>query len=506
MHVGYAIGTQQGLEQQTHALRNAGCERLFTDIIRGSGSDRQGFKHALASLNAGDVLVVWRLDRLAQSQERVLDIIAALHERRVGLVSLVEDVRIMSRHDDVLIRNIDALADFSMPEPHHESPAHTHEDEHEHGHVHAHSADEPAFRIPPVVLGVVTLAMIGLLYLFCFHLLPSYDKYTGRVVGVRVTSTAGNEITQQVQVLVTSGNLDGKVYSVPNTYPTGFPTDGFSRGDNVLLDYNSTSGGVFIDNYDRRGMTFTLLLILLVLIVLVARQQGIMSVISMSVSIVVIMQFVIPNVLAGHNPLLYAIMSAFVIIPTTYYLAHGFQRKTTVAIISTLVTLALTLGLAAVFVHLMKLPPVTTASEAASYYTPSGGIIDSQSLYLAALVIGALAVLNDITVSQASVVTSLHRANPSMGLNTLVLRAMDVGKDHIASLINTLLLVYVGASFTLVISVVQGISTNTFGVSDPAFSADLVRTVIMSIGVVIAVPVSTYVAAYLTLHRMLASE
>ena len=98
--------------------------------------------------------------------------------------------------------------------------------------------------------------------------------------------------------------------------------------------------------------------------------------------------------------------------------------------------------------------------------------------------------------------TSLHQSNPALGLRDLFTHAMNVGKDHIASLINTLLLVYIGASFSLFLGVSRSISYGAFGVSDPDFSADLVRTVVVSIGIVAAVPIATSIAAYLATHKV----
>src|SRR6185437_7110140 len=141
--------------------------------------------------------------------------------------------------------------------------------------------------------------------------------------------------------------------------------------------------------------------------------------IGMAFSVLVILAFVVPNILRGGDPLLYAARSALIIIPASDYLAQGLHQKTTVAIISTFATLALTFLLAAVFAHLLRVPFILSSDEGTMYFTNSGKLINYQNLYLAALLIGSLAVLNDITISQASIVTSLHQANPSLGLRRL---------------------------------------------------------------------------------------
>ncbi len=491
MRIGYAMtsGADEGLEAQIAALTQARCERIYTDAISGTSGEHKGFDEALAYLSPGDTLVVCALDRASRSQKGVLELLALLHERHAGFLSLGEGVEVMPGDDRrMLTRNFAALAGFP------ETPAFE---------VSVARSGPLSRQMRPRTAALILggLACVAVLYALCFAFLPRYDRYTGRVVSTHVLTASGGSTQQSVTVTITSGNLRGHDYSIQQSYPTGFASSAYSPGDNVLVGYNQSTNSVFLDNYDRRGATFALLLIFLALIVLVARRQGFLSIVGMAFSVVVILLFVAPSILRGMDPLLAAVLSAFVIIPVTYYLAHGLQRKTTVAILATFVTLALTFLLAALFARWMKLPLVASVDDATLYYVSGGRFIDAQSLYLAGLVIGALAVLNDITISQASIVASLAKSNPSLGLRALFTHAMDVGKDHVASLINTLILVYVGASFSLFLSITRGISYGSFGLSDPTFAADLLRTVVVSIGVVAAVPVSTALAAYLTLRE-----
>lgn len=497
MRVGYAMttvtatGGEPTLDVQIEALTKAGCSRIYTDTLDAKSTERKGLKGALEYASAGDTLVIWRLDRLGQSQQRLIDTITTLHEKPVGFVSLSEDIEVSSEGGNLICRNFGAVAEFPRALARERAAAEK-----------AGAARKPSRRRRGA-LALAAIACIGLLYLLCFSLVAHYDSYTGRVVSTHVVSTGPNGTNATVTVMVTSGNLQGKEYTLQQSYPTGFTDAAYAPGDSVLLGYEAGAQTVFLDNYDRRGITFLLLLVFFALIVLVARRQGIMSLIGMAFSLFVILAFVVPNTLRGGDPLLYSSLAALVIIPTTYYLAHGLHRKTTVAVISTFVALVVTFLLAAVFAHLLRVPSILSADEGSLYYADNGQWINAQSLYLAALVIGSLAVLNDITISQASIVTSLKQSNPSLGLRELFTHAMDVGKDHVASLINTLILVYVGASFTLFLTFARGMSIGSFGISDPDVSADLLRIVVASIGIVIAVPISTAIAAYLTARRKL---
>lgn len=498
MRVGYALARATAteerlvfdieLESQIQTLTHAGCARIHTDVLDGVKQQQtgKGLQDALAAVSSGDTLVVVRLDRIGRTRQQVLDIIALLAERGVNFHSVGEALEVTRSEGGSLWSNIKALASFP------EKPAAV---------VPAWSSEEQGKHLRSrivrrVVLGGIALVTVILLYLLSFQLLPSYARFTGRVVAAHVVTVNSNGTTAEVTVMVTSGTAAGRRYTLQETYPPGLASNEYQPGDNVLVGYEANSSSIFIDSLDRRGATFVLLLIFVGLITLVARRQGIMALIGMSVSLGIILGFVVPHILGGGNPLIYAVVAALVVIPATYYLAHGLHQKTTVAIVSTLVTLAMTVLLAAVFTHVLHVP-ILTGEDVTVYLTNSDAIIDAQSVYLAALLIGSLAVLNDITISQASIVASLQESNPELGFGELFRHAMAVGRDHVASLVNTLVLVYVGASFPSFLIYVRSIAIGSFSLSDPDVSAELLRTIVVSCGIVTAVPVSTAIAAYL---------
>lgn len=490
MRVGYVmlLPQEQTLDVQREALVAAHCGTIFTDTLQNGLTKRNGLDDALASLSPGDTLVVWKLDRLGRSQRRLLDIIAALQQKQSGLISLTEDFTMTPANDTVVIQHIGALA--TIPR----SPAragiateHTSHSQHSH------------HKTNTLLYGGLAVLFVFLLAIVSFTL-PSYDNYTGKITNVHVNGrdTVTAIVDETVTVLITSGNLNGKQHTIDYKYSTVLNNNEAAVGDSVLLGYDARTQQIFINGYDRRGLTFALVLIFLSLTVLIARQQGVMSLLGMLVSIFVIMLFVVPSILRGNDPLVSAMLAALVIIPATYYLAHGWNRKTTVAIIATFATLILTTLLAYIFTHLMKIPDALSDEIQQGYYTSQGTLVNLQSFYLAALVVGALAVLNDITISQASIVTSLVRSNPSLAFGEIVTHAMSVGKDHIASLINTLLLVYIGAALPQFLTFIE----NHYDISNPFVSIEIVRIVVPSIGIVAAVPIATVIAAYFATHHI----
>jgi uncharacterized membrane protein len=477
MRIGYMTVSSPD-DHQDERLMHAGCERVFTDV---HGS-RRGLQEALTAIGAGDTLVVEALATLGRSPQHFLDVLALLQDKQCGLVSLAEPIDITAHDGTLAIQNrkAAALSRDVLPMP-----------------TGATSAERPHHRRHQIRYGVLACVVLLLLYSLCFSL-PSFDTATGRVTHVTEKShdAVSATVDELVTVLITSGNMNGQERTMEYRYSTVLHNNEAAVGENVLLGYDARTQQWSMNGADRRGLTFWLIFIFCALILLIARRQGLMALIGMLVSVLVILIWVVPSVLRGNDPFVSASLAALVIIPVTYVLAHGWKRKTLVAIIATLVTLVMTMALAALFTHLMHIPDALSDEDLRGYYTNQGQFVNIQSFYLAALVIGALAMLNDITISQASIVTSLVQSNPRLSFVQVVTHAMNVGNDHIASLTNTLLLVYIGAALPQFLTFVE----NSYDVSNPLLSVEIVRILVPSIGIVAAVPVSTFIAAYLAIH------
>jgi uncharacterized membrane protein len=268
-------------------------------------------------------------------------------------------------------------------------------------------------------------------------------------------------------------------------------------GDRVLVQTSlGPDDQVFYGIADRVRTPSLLLLTVafMGLVLLIARVQGIFSLIGMAASFLIIIRFIIPGILAGYNPVVISVIGALVVMVTTLYLSHGVNWKTNVALLGTGASLALTAVLAMVSIPLAALTGVGTEEEA-MVRAMSEGQINAQGLLLAGIVIGALGVLDDITIAQASSVFELRRANPLFGIVELYRRGMNVGRDHIASTVNTLLLAYAGAALPLLILI--STQSEPFGIllNREFLATEVVRTLVGSMAIVGAVPLTTFLAA-----------
>jgi uncharacterized membrane protein len=231
------------------------------------------------------------------------------------------------------------------------------------------------------------------------------------------------------------------------------------------------------------------------LVVAIGGLRGVAARAGLAVSIGILLIFVLPAILAGSPPVLVASIGAGAIGFVVIYLAHGFTNRTTVALIGTLSGVGTTLLLSLIWQPLARLAGL--GSEGSYVITAIGADIDLGGLLLAGFVIGALGAIDDIAVTQASAVWELSDADPELGSQQLFRAGMRVGRDHVGSIVNTLALAYAGASLPLLI--IFQLSELPLGrlVGSEVVATEVVRTLVGSIGLVAAMPVTTWLAARL---------
>lgn len=310
--------------------------------------------------------------------------------------------------------------------------------------------------------------------------------------------TGETETKQNLKSMLLDGPDAGQTIDLDYTVPKNTPP--LSSGQLVLitkvgLSDQDSGNGYQILEISRDRPLLILFGLFAALAILVAGLHGITALLSMFYSFFIIFKFLLPQILGGSDPVFTALLAAFLIAPVTFYLSHGFNKKSHTAIAGTLVALTITGILAVAFVNLAGLSGL--ASEEAYFVRVQNAALNIRGLLLAGIIIGALGILDDITVSQASVVFALKKANQNLKFSSLFTRAMVVGRDHIASLVNTLILVYTGASLPLLLLFIDSNYSFITLISFEIVAEEIVRTLVASIGLIIAVPITTLVAALL---------
>ncbi|MEU6699352.1 YibE/F family protein [Pseudonocardia sp. NPDC046786] len=385
---------------------------------------------------------------------------------------------------------------------------------HGHGHGHGHGSPSPAGRRVRNLLvallvpcALATLAGVALLWPGDVPTpeFPPTEQVRGDVTAVAVADCSpgsADGACTGVTIAMTDGPRAGRdlVQLVPNE-PS---SPRFAVGDPVTLAWSGgdpdSAGSYQLNDFQRTPALIWLAAAFALAVVLLGRLRGFAALISLGLTFGILLWFVLPAILSGGSPLAVAVTGACLIMFVVLYLTHGFSARTSCAVLGTLVSLALIGVIGYGFTAAARLTGLDDTT--ANLIGTLGGIpIDPRGLVLAGLVIGALGALDDVTVTQASAVWELGAANPELGARALFSAGMRIGRDHVASAVNTLVLAYAGAALPLMLlfSVAAG------GVSDVLTGQDvateIVRTLAGSIGLVAAVPVTTGLAALVAAHR-----
>jgi uncharacterized membrane protein len=323
---------------------------------------------------------------------------------------------------------------------------------------------------------------------------------------------------KQVDIRLTSGTGRGRLSFLMMPGDEAVPT--VSAGDHISVLRNDQSllgPGIvprpdqqldpsqapygFVD-FQRQGPILFLAILFGLLVIALGRRSGVLSLLGLGLGLLVVTQFVIPAIVAGHSPFAVGLVGSFAVLFATIVLTYGLGPKSLAALLGTAASLLLTALLALIFVHKAHLTGTSTdeATLLQSLLQSRPGGFSLQGLTLAAIVIAALGVLNDVTVSQASTVIALQRANPAQGAHELFSGAMRVGRDHLGATVNTLAFAYAGAALPLLLLFYTQDASLGTTINREAVATELVAMLVGSIGLVTAVPLTTSLAALLVSH------
>lgn len=360
--------------------------------------------------------------------------------------------------------------------------------------------------------GSLSAVIVGLALLAGLWLLPDLtpddaipaigqESLHGRIVESLGTDGAGLPLFR-VEVLdgPTAGErIDAAVQGGGAVLPGSDDRDAYAVGDEVVVArYTGPAGGATFIAEPWRVPTLAILAAAFASVVLlVGGLRGIRSLVALALTLAVVIKLVVPLLLHGVDPILLAVAGGALVTVVTLLLTEGWGRVTLAALLGTFAALLLTAVLAAVFTAAARFTALQGSEEIAFLIPLVGERIDLQGILLAATVFGALGVLDDVTVTQAAAVEQLHRADPSAPRGGVVARAMRVGRSHIAATVNTLVLAYLGAGLPLLLLFALGGQSPVSVLNSEIVAVEVIRALVGSIGIVAAVPLTTFVAAAL---------
>ena len=305
----------------------------------------------------------------------------------------------------------------------------------------------------------------------------------------------GTDATTTVQTLrieLLEGAKVGQVVSLDNDIMVLSPGDIIFVNRLVAID--DTEYFTFKD-VERRPQLFWMGMLMVVLVIIFSGWQGMRALLSLVLSIVAIVFLLVPALLAGYEPALASLVIAGLILALSLFLTHGIKPRVVIAFVGTFGAVGVTCLLAWLSVDWLRLTGF--GSDASVYLNFStGGTLDIAGLLLGSIIIGLLGVLDDVSITQASVVQELRAANGTLSRFELYKRAINVGRDHVGSLVNTLALAYLGTALPLVMFYARANADFWQSINQEVIAAEILRIIIGSIGLILAVPFTTIVAAY----------
>lgn len=356
-----------------------------------------------------------------------------------------------------------------------------------------------------ILAGIVAATVIAIVILWPGEDRPELGGPVGESELARVVALSATECPipaaaecAEARIDLRSGPDEGDM-QVMSLGLAGEPVAELDVGDQirVLRAEAPDTGQVtysFAD-FERRGSLIWLAAAFALLVLIFARFRGALSLLGLALSLLIIVFFIVPAILSGESPFAVAVAGALAVMLVTIPLAHGLGAKSLAAMLGTASSLILVAVLAVVATSLAQLTGLS--SEEAILLDVSGAGISLQGLLVAGMVIGALGVLDDVTVSQASTVFALRAANATQSFAELFRGAMRVGRDHVSATVNTLVLAYAGSALPVLL---------IFGAQDASLGSvanielvarEIVATLVGSIGLIAAVPITTALAAWL---------
>jgi uncharacterized membrane protein len=393
---------------------------------------------------------------------------------------------------------------------------------HGHGHGHGHGdtvvdtsvvdSDAVVARRVRIVVAALLIPLVVAAVIAMIVMWPGGDLKvpaaeqtgaSGTIVSIKPCKESPADCDQATVRLRSAPGAD-KGLEVPVEVPKGKKNTAvpIKVGERILLGVQKgapiESRYQYVD-HDRSFPLIWLAVIFAIAVIALSRWRGIAALIALGVTALTLTQFILPAILKGSNPLLVAVVGGSLIMVIALYLTHGINAQSSVALAGTIVALGLTAFLGWFFVKVSNFSGLTSdGASAVKSYVPG---LDLTGLLVAGIVIGALGVLDDVTVTQATAVWELSAANPAASRSALIGAGLRIGRAHIASVVNTLVLAYAGAALpVLMVFAIGGVGTG-YVITTEIVAVEIVRGLVGSLGIIAAVPLTTALAAMAVADR-----
>ncbi len=309
-------------------------------------------------------------------------------------------------------------------------------------------------------------------------------------------------IQQNLELQAISGSPKGQTLISIGIQDYDLPGSNYYEvGDKVQVQMSSNNDGhqiFFIMDYVRRSSLYWLAFIFAVAIIVIGKQKGVKALLSLIISFIIILKFILPRLLAGDNPILIAIIGAGAILAIIIYFTEGWNQKSHLAMLSVFCSLSITLFISWLFIYWGKISGM--AQEETSFLLGTTDTnIQFSDLLLAGIIIGAVGVLDDVIIGQLEAVRQIKELNPKLQAKKVFSAAYEIGNTHLSAIVNTLFLTYAGASLPLLLLFTSGQDAfSSLGqiLNHEPLATEIIRTLAGSLGVALSMPIATALGAW----------
>ena len=344
--------------------------------------------------------------------------------------------------------------------------------------------------------------------IICLIFVPSMTLAQDNSAGNRVTGIVESVMREYrddrgfPQAEMRVNGYDGKTYEVDTGISANMGLHFALRpGNRVTLEILTNEDGsqsVYFNDAVRTRGIWWVALAFAIAIIAIGLTRGVRALIGLAVTVAVLFGYVLPAIISGSNAVTVSVIASLVILAFNMHLTHGWKRETWTAFASTAAGLVLAWAFGKWFISLTFLSGLVSEESAMLYLEHINVSVDMSGILLAGIIIGTTGALDDIAIAQGEVVAELRKANPSLSPKELFVRAMRVGRHHIASIANPLVLAYAGAALPtlLLFWAIQSVSVLDF-LNTEAIAEEIVRTLAGTTALVLTVPISTWFAVSL---------
>lgn len=354
----------------------------------------------------------------------------------------------------------------------------------------------------PIILGLVSLFPFTITAAEVYQdLQETFRAQVVEVVEQHVEEIPGLGISTEVQTLkieVLNGTLRGQIFEIRNDRVA------LKSGDKFFLNYLETIEGAelfIVQEPDRTGILYLLTGIFVLAVLIFGGKQGLRSLLSLLGSFLIIFYLLLPQLLKGVSPVIAGLGLSSLILVLAILLTHGVNKKSLSALAGTIITISLAYLFADWAVSAASL---TGFSEDTSTYLNlnTGGTLNFAGLLLSAIIIGVLGILDDIAITQASIVAELKETSPTLSRKEIYFKAMKIGREHVSALVNTLALAYTGAAMPLLLFFYGAEAPLSEILSREIFVSEIIRVIVGSVAVILAVPITTFIASVVMVKKL----